>query len=391
MTSGVLVTSPAGILAILLVAVALADMLGRTGPMKRIGAAMIVIVFGALLANFRIIPPASSGGVVYDPIFTYLIPGSIFLVLLDVNLGALRRAGAPMLVAFALGAVGTFLGVWAANTLTPARAMLGEHAAPLAGMFTGTYIGGSANFNAVALAYGLTRDSGLYTASTVVDNVMTDVWIVATLALPALLAGTGWFRKRASANAIASTPAARTSLSTPLTGALSVGAPLALAAAALWISDLLSTWFEARGLAIPSILIVTTLALALAQLPGLARLTQANTIGMWGTFLFLAVVGANADLAALVAAGQLTPMLFTYVAIIFAVHGVILFGAGALLKLEPVVLAIASSANIGGTSTAFVLAEAEKRQDLVLPAILIGSIGNALGTYAAFAMVALVR
>ncbi len=391
MTSAALIASPVGILAILLVAVAAADMLGRVGPMKRIGAAMIVIVFGALLANFRIIPPASAGGVVYDPIFNYVIPGSIFLVLLDVNLGALRRAGAPMLGAFAIGAVGTFLGVWAANALTPVRAMLGDSAAPLAGMFTGTYIGGSANFNAVALAFGLTRDSGLYTASTVVDNVMTDVWIVATLALPALLLKTGWFRARASANDLAEDIASRTASPAPLTGALSIGAPVALAAAALWVSDLLSTWLGAHGIVIPSILIVTTLALIVAQIPGISRLTQANTIGLWGTFLFLAVVGANADLSALIAAGRLTPILFAYVAIVFVVHGVVLFGIGALLRLEPVVLAIASSANIGGTSTAFVLAEAEKRQDLVLPAILIGSIGNALGTYAAFAMVALVR
>jgi hypothetical protein len=60
-----------------------------------------------------------------------------------------------------------------------------------------------------------------------------------------------------------------------------------------------------------------------------------------------------------------------------------------VLKLEPIVLALASSANIGGSPTALVLAEAEHRQDLVLPAILISSIGNAIGTYAGFAMVAL--
>lgn len=390
MQSTALVTAPLGILALLLASVALSDVLGRLRAFKRLGAATIVIIIGALLANFRIIPPASAGGPIYDPIFSYVIPGAVFLVLLDVNLAALRRAGAPMLGAFFLGAFGTFAGVWVANALTPAAAMLGEAAAPLAGMFTGTYIGGSANFNAVAIAYDITRDGGLYTAATVVDNVMTDVWIIITLILPALLLRTPWFRARTPATN-AEAKIEHPIVDNRLTGTLSIAVPLALAALALWASDLASAWLVANGINVPSILIVTTLALIAAQIPIAARLTQSNTLGLWGIYLFLAVVGANADLAALVQAGALTPMLFAYVSIIFVVHAAILLGIGALLKLEPVVLALASSANIGGSSTAFVLAEAEGRQDLVLPAILIGAIGTATGTYAGFAMVALLR
>ncbi|WP_426038856.1 DUF819 domain-containing protein [Brevundimonas sp. DC300-4] len=385
-SSAALISSPLGVLTVLVVIVALSDALGRIGVFQKLGAAMIVIVLGALLANLRVIPPAASGGPVYDPIFTYVIPAAIFLVLLDVNLKALKRAGAPMIGAFLIGAVGTFLGVWIANVVTPIQGMVGASYGPLAGMFTGTYIGGGANFNAVAQAYDITRDGGLYTAATVVDNVMTDVWIIVTLALPALLLKSGWFGKPgdpAQAPVHAHTPPP------PLTGTLAIAIPLALTAVAIWLSGLASTWLEARGITVPSILIVTTLALLVAQAPAVARLTQANTLGLWGIYLFLAVVGANADLAALVAAGSLTPVLFAYVGIVFAVHSVVLFGVGAVLKLEPIVLALASSANIGGSSTAFVLAESERRQDLVLPAILIGSIGNAIGTYAGFAMVAL--
>ena len=385
-----LISTPLGVLTVLVVIVALADALGRIGLFRKLGAAMIVIVLGALLANLRVIPPAASGGPVYDPIFTYVIPAAIFLVLLDVNLGALKRAGAPMIGAFFLGALGTFLGVWIANAVTPIAGMIGAAHAPLAGMFTGTYTGGGANFNAVALAYDITRDGGLYTAATVVDNVMTDVWIIVTLALPALLLKSGWFgRPGAPATQGADQHPGDDHARPPLTGTLAIAVPLALTALAVWLSGLSSAWLGARGITVPSILIVTTLALIIAQIPAVARLAQANTLGLWGIYLFLAVVGANADLAALVAAGSLTPVLFAYVGIVFAVHATVLFGIGALLKLEPVVLAVASSANIGGSATAFVLAEAEGRQDLVLPAILIGSIGNAVGTYAGFAMVAL--
>jgi len=47
-------------------------------------------------------------------------------------------------------------------------------------------------------------------------------------------------------------------------------------------------------------------------------------------------------------------------------------------------IAIVSQANIGGGTTALALAESFDRKELVLPAILIGSLGNALGTYLGF-------
>ena len=42
-------------------------------------------------------------------------------------------------------------------------------------------------------------------------------------------------------------------------------------------------------------------------------------------------------------------------------------------------ISIASQANIGGGASAIALAEAFDRKDLILPAILVGSLGNALG------------
>ena len=377
------ITDPLSVAAVLLALVAVADLAARWGVLRRAGAAILVIALGALAANTRLIPPAASGGPVYDPVFAVVIPAAIFLVLLEVNLAALKRAGGAMLGAFGLGAVGTVVGVLAAHALTGAGPALGASAGPLAGMFTGTYIGGSANFNAVALGFGVAREGTLYTAATVVDNVMTDVWIVLLLALPGLLARLPRFSARRAPMAVAEAETVR-----PLPGTLALSIPLALAVAAVALSDQAAGALTANGLAVPSILIVTTLALVAAQVPGVRRIALANPLGLWGMFLFLAVVGASADLAALLAARELGALLFAYVAIVFLVHGALLFGVGWLLRMEPVVLAIASSANVGGSASAFVLAEAEGRGDLVLPALLIGSVGTALGTYAGFAMAA---
>ncbi len=55
-----------------------------------------------------------------------------------------------------------------------------------------------------------------------------------------------------------------------------------------------------------------------------------------------------------------------------------------ITRADPDVVAVASQANIGGGTSALALARSLNRLDLVLPAILIGSLGLALGTYLGF-------
>jgi uncharacterized membrane protein len=68
------------------------------------------------------------------------------------------------------------------------------------------------------------------------------------------------------------------------------------------------------------------------------------------------------------------------------VHGAVLFGAAALLRLDLEVAAVASQAGVGGGTSALALARSLGRPDLTAPAILAGSLGTALGTYLGFAV-----
>ncbi len=377
-----LIQSPLGILLALLVSVAAAEVLGRVRYGRALGPALIVIILGALLANLRLIPPAGAGGPVYDVVFAVVMPAAIFLVLLEANLKALRRAGGPMMIAFFIGAAGTVAGVLAAVALTPARAMLGDKLAALSGMYAGTYIGGSANFNAIALHFGVARDGGLYTAAVVADNVLTGVWVVATLALPPLLLKTGLFGARRVAAAVPVD--AGSAPPPPLTGVLAVAAPVTVALAGVLASDLLAGLLADLGAPVPSVIILTTLALIVAQTPFVHRMTLGRPMGLAAIYLFLAVVGASADVGALVAAGPVGLMLMAFVVIIVLVHAAILIVAGWLLRIDPDIIAIASNANIGGASSALSLAESLGREDLALPAVLAGTVGTAIGTYVGF-------
>jgi uncharacterized membrane protein len=107
-------------------------------------------------------------------------------------------------------------------------------------------------------------------------------------------------------------------------------------------------------------------------------------VGWLAVMVFLAVIGALCDLSALASIGPLAARLSVLVTIALLIHGAIVFGLGALFRVDAAVGAVASQANIGGSTSALALARSLGRSDLMLPAILVGSLGNALGTYLGF-------
>jgi uncharacterized membrane protein len=155
------------------------------------------------------------------------------------------------------------------------------------------------------------------------------------------------------------------------------------------VSDFVSARLVDIGISIPPVLVVTTLALVLAQVPAIARLPGIEPLAMIAVYLFLAVVGAMCDVRALARLGDIGVAIAVLASTCIAVHGVVVFGVARLLRMDPVLAGIASQANIGGSTTAFVVARSLEREDLVLPAILVGALGNAIGTYLGFAVVAL--
>ena len=92
-----------------------------------------------------------------------------------------------MIGLFLLGSLGTVLGILGAWHMISPQSVLGNDGAILAGMLTGTYTGGSVNFNAVALAYDFQEKRVLYAGTIAVDNVVAAIWVVVTIALPLFL------------------------------------------------------------------------------------------------------------------------------------------------------------------------------------------------------------
>jgi uncharacterized membrane protein len=383
-----MLSQPLAVVAALVALVALSEWLARRTWMRHLGAALLVIVLTAVAANLGVIPTYGPDMPVYEAIFKYVAPLGIFWLLLLVDLRSLRQIGGPTLVLFLVGAAGTAIGALIAHWATDAEQVFGSYHSALAGMYTGTYIGGSVNFNAVALEYRVNENGGLYAGAAAVDNAITTVWMAACVALPRLLAPIWPPSERLASNAAAAT-AVDDEIET--TSVFDMSLVIALGMAAVLMSDLVSSALSNMlGLNMPSVIVLTTVALVLAQLPQVRRLRGIRLLGLFAVYLFLAVIGSLCDVGALVAIGELAPVLVAFVCVLITVHALAVFGVARLLKIDLATAAVASQANIGGGTTALALARSLGRGDLELPGILAGSVGTALGNYAGFLVAALV-
>ena len=373
-------TDPLILLGILALLVVISEWLVAHTSLRHLGTALLVIVLAALVANLGIIPAASSAPPLYDGIFAFLAPVAIFFLLLEVNLRDLKRAGLPMVFTFCLGALGTVVGVLVASLVVGSEGAFGDLYFAINGMFAGTFIGGGLNFNAIALNYDVTKSGEIYAGAVVVDNIYTMVWMLVTLALPRIFMAAKQLVGNDAVVGLLHPPHADEDTVSPW----DLAVLMALGCAALAFANFSTNWLLVQGINLPMIIILSTVALVLAQFPAIGALRGSRTIGLFGVYLFLAVIGAYAEFSALANIGDLAYSLVLFVGIILTIHGVVIFGVGRLFRQDWELLAIVSQANIGGQTTAIALCRTFNRPELFLPAILIGSLGNGVGTYVGF-------
>jgi uncharacterized membrane protein len=395
--------NPLFLLTVLSLLVVASEHLVRRTSLSHIGTALLVIILGAIASNSGIIPASSTEDapvVLYDVIFSHVAPIAIFWLLLQVNLRDVLKAGLPLVGLFLVGSVGTVLGAVLGMRLVGSEKVLGALYGPLAGMFAGTYTGGSVNFNAVALEYEVVRDGVLYGGAVVADNIVTALWIGATLAIPRLFSES-WLRAAGQTAAASTTGsnAARPSAAAPIIDLAAetetldprkLALVLALGSGGLILSQQISAGFATVGITVPSILVITTVALVLAQVPGVSRIPGTRMLGMYAVYIFLAVIGAFCDLRAIGELGTKGLVILAFALVVVLVHGALLFGVARIFRMDLSAAAVASQANVGGSTSALALAKSLGREDLLLPGILLGALGNAIGTFLGFAVVQMV-
>lgn len=337
---------------------------------RKYSGVMLLIAAAIVLANLRIIPTAAP---VYGVVWNYLVPIAIPLLLFQADLKRIIRESGPTLIAFVIGSAGVVAGALIGVALLD----LGAREAELGGIFTGTYIGGSLNFAAVSEASGM-KDGSILAAAVAADNVVTNLHFLLIVLLP----GITWVARRYPTHHMdtASQLPGEQADNPHRIANLDIAGMLAALALAFVLAALGKMLAGLAGAPQFAILVTTALTLLIATfLPrvvaGLSGYTESGNALM---FIFLASIGATADIWQLV---EIAPVLFVFALIIVIVHLVLLFGIGKLMRLDLAELAMASAVCIGGPSTAAAIASAKGWRELLIPGVLAGSLGYAVGSF----------
>ena len=148
-----------------------------------------------------------------------------------------------------------------------------------------------------------------------------------------------------------------------------------------------SEWLEAGPFhVVPPIVWLTLLALALGHSPLFRDARGAMQLGSVGLHFFFVLIGILSRASEIAAVGA---HVFLFTLIVVGVHGVFVFGAGKLLRLDIGTVAVASQAAVGGPSSALAVAISRDWRHLVLPGVVVGLSGYAVGTFLGLGVAAL--
>lgn len=353
--------------------------------------AIVALILAIVLSNFGIIPMSSA---VWDAVWGYVVPLAIPLLLLQCDMRKIGRESGRILIIFLIGSVGTacgaLIGYFALQNFIP-------ELAGLAGVFTGTYIGGTVNFAALSAAFDISGE--MISAATVADNLLMVLYFFVLIAMPSI----GFFRKHyshpyvdeveaAGANAKADETQAAAFWTRKEISLKDIALACATAFTIVALSNVISGVFASI---IPTsnpflqicntlfgnlYLWITTISMICATFaPGFFGEIKGSTeIGTFLIHIFFFVIGVPASVPLIV---MNSPMLLVFAAIVVAVNMIFSLVAGKLLKFNLEDIILASNANIGGPTTAVAMAVSKGWTKLVGPIVLIGTLGYVLGTY----------
>ena len=159
---------------------------------------------------------------------------------------------------------------------------------------------------------------------------------------------------------------------------------LATGAVLLVAAEAVGGWIPA----VPSVLWLTSFALVVGHTPAFREPRGALQLGTLALHLFFVVIGIRSRVSEILAVGV---EVFLLTLLVVGVHGVVTYGVGRLVRLDVGTLSVASQAAVGGPSSALAVAVGREWKALILPGIIVGLLGYAVGNYLGFGLAWLVR
>jgi uncharacterized membrane protein len=347
-----------------------------TGP-------VLALVVAIALSNLRVLPLESPS---YDLVWDYIVPLCIPLLLFRASIFKIVRTTGSMFAAFHVSALGTLLGVIVATAIFHASL---PHAAELAGIMTGSYIGGGVNFFALTAIFRPPEE--LTSSLLVADNVIMAMVFLLLISLTNF----SFFRRNyrmphqeeveraGNENTLQAATFWKAKEISLLDIAMAMGIAMAIAAGSAKVAELVRATAAPdliKGMLGNQFLIITAVCLVVATVfhEQLDKIAGAEEIGTYLIYIFFFTIGIPANIMLIL---QRAPVLFLFCLVIAGVNFLVTFGLGKLFRMKLEDLSICVNATLGGPTSAAALAIAKGWSDLVLPGLLVGLWGYVIATW----------
>ncbi len=403
-----------GILAVLLAVLAALFWISEQAAGRKLFSIIPMLVFcyfvPTTLTTIGLIPEASH---LYEWIKTYLLPCSLVLLIIALDLPGIIRLGPKAVIMLLAGTTGVLIGGPVALLIF--KQFVPEDTWQGLAALCGSWIGGGANMVALGDIVGVSDD--MFAKIIIVDVFVANIWMGILLYLAgkqeAIDRWTG-----ADTSAIEDLKKrvaefeAKTSRVPTLTDLILI---VAIGFICMWFSYIGGNWLGAnigtidekatsalRAIEGPDaiaifkpflsattwkFILVTTIGLILSFTP-VRKLdgAGASKIGTLMLFVLVASIGAHANFNAIMGA----PVLVALGAVWMLFHIVIMLGVGKLIKAPIFFIAVGSQANIGGAASAPIVASAF-HPTLAPVGVLLAVAGYVLGTYAGLLCIVLLK
>ena len=367
----------------------------------------------SLLGTFDIVATKSDGSKLYDPVAkNYLLPTSLVLLTLSIDLKGILGLGPKALILFLTGTVGIVLGGPLAILIVASFSpdLVGGEGAEAVwkGMATcaGSWIGGGAN--QVAMKETFNVGDSIYSSMIAVDVIVANVWMAGLLLIARKSKridqhiGADTSSVDSLRDKISAYQAEILRIPKTVDTLMVLAAGFAVTAMAHFLSGVIVEWFDGihRGIVGGEntgeqswvsrmslngkffwLVVLATTGGLLLSFTRLRKLEGVGASRIATIFLYLLVVtvGLNMNIKAVYE----NPGYFLIGGIWMAFHVILLVAVTWLIKAPVFFMAVGSKANIGGAVSAPIVAAAF-HPSLAPVGALLAVLGYALGTYAAW-------
>jgi len=410
-----------GILLVLLAIVFKTHSLPRFAKFYKYVPALLLCYFLPAIVNSLGIIDHDSGNRLYYVASRFLLPASLVLLCLNIDLKGVFRLGPKALIMFATSTVSIIIGAPIAMLIIgqfePEVLATGGPDAIWRGLATiaGSWIGGGANQTAMKEIYG--ASDTLFSAMIVVDVVVANIWM-AFLLYGAGVSNNLDKKLKADNTAIADLKHrvekqqlanARIASFTDIMMILGVGfgmvaishlfsefvAPSIGSSIAAGLQADPDSWirlFTSFGSKFFWLVVIATIGGVVLSFTRFKKLEDAGASKMGSAFLYIlvATIGLHMDIGQLIREWEVFKFIISIGFIWIIIHIAILLLVGKLIKAPFFFIAVGSQANIGGAASAPIVASAFSPA-LAPVGVLLAVLGYAVGTFGAIACAILMQ